>query len=293
MPGEIENWITSHEDLLDKCINLAAVFIGGIITYIVTVRASRNEARREMMLNNRDNILIPLCTAVEDILSYMLHTWNILSFKSNDLLLQKSNTLLEFLNANKRIFLDKYTRSMLTNYNELINSFEKKLENNAENAISFLQRKTSDILDNFGGIERTIDIAVHTSNSSLEKIKECILLEKDIDALYLITSVTFIFDNDSDNFRYLSVDFDEEFYEYIWHPVQSGHIDLNDLNVNSEQELAFHVENYLDENFSDVRKTFNILIKQFSINDDYRNIIEELQSLHTNILNHIDVITDN
>lgn len=288
----IELWLTTYEQIIDKVLTIVAMLVGGLLTYWATEKSNRKEAERKLLLEKRDVILLPFCTALEDLIEYLLSPQQPLTLGSDSTLSEKSNKLLEYLKADKRIFLHKDIRQMLTNYRKSIDSVRTTLNMDAKTALLELQKNLEQTLVNYEGIEQAIDINVGFYKDSVSEVRRWIVNRHTPSPLYLINNIIFVFGYEDDSQQYASFSMDEDFYKEIWYPIQSGYISLNDLNLPPEKEMSVDLLRFLHENSDEAVEQFNDVITKSTVYDEYIDMIENLQLMQSHVLLQVDDITD-
>lgn len=278
-------------NLLDKVLNLLAVIIGGILTYWVTNKSNKNEHRRKAMLERRDEILVPLCSNIEKLLNYIEKHEKLVSCNHDKEFLDKSKECNIFLEARKRVYLDKRSIQLLTEYDQELKRFQDNLKAEAIRILDLVKNDLEKVLIDFSG-KHLMNYSVSFDKDYEITLENAIINKESIEGQFLLSGITLIYNDDEENFDYTNFFLGSDFYSNIWSAIQTSYIGVEDLGLSPDQEQSLYLFKYINDNFSIINTKINRYIQECELYIEYMNIINKLNLIRDHLINEIDKTYD-
>lgn len=279
----MKEFITSNSD---KLLTLASVMLGGFVTYFSTSATERLKNKRQLQRENLNQVLIPYCMCLEETKR------NINKFYDKDSvqnLLIALNEPLQYLDANKRVYLDSFIRKRLENYGLNVQEFNNLLEKESEKCVSKYRMYIGDVLERIPDIGGAMGVAFSMSKDTQMRVKRSILTTTQISLLHNITSVEFIDNDEMENYHSRNININQEVIDALG-AIECGVWSIEDED-DEEIAMGCKVLKYLEDNAKDEKEKLNNILKETRSADLLRKIIEDLQYMHIELIDEIDKIT--
>jgi len=291
MLNELQTWIIAHEKIVDKLLTILAVVIGGLLTYLTTIHNNKITAKRNSLATARDKVLVPLCVAIEDLI-FSLSTYSAIpNFLEDSDIQVKTSKVLEFLSADKRVFLDKNIRSQLENYKMLLTALEKILQDDSSRASIFIMKSLEEALRSYDKIDYAMFIYVYIDR---ESVKKKMLAQSDVDPILLITGIKFEFNDDPENYKSKNYELKNKNSSEVLSALNLGYVNENenDLGLTQDEITFIQLIEFLYESSKEAVLEFNNILSSSQVHECYSQIAEALNNLLSAVLKKIDYITD-
>lgn len=285
------------KEFIKEITPLLSALFGGFITYFVTVMSKNNELSLKEKIDARDKVWIPLCDTLEklfeDIQNNTYDVGDLVSFSYGDSYKNEVTELFKYLKAKNRIFLYERTRNLLHQCKILITEYENEIEKAINSLEIEFRQSYSKMMEKHPLFinNNCMYCLMSTSKEFKTMLRKSILNSKDINCFGIVTSLTFIINDDFENYKKINITLDKDFYHNIWSALNSGYVSESDLDITDDISLSISVAEFEEENIENVNRIINAKIKDYNFTDMYRNIIEALTELQTEIYRSIDGIT--
>lgn len=267
----------------DKILNIVAVIIGGMISFIATTTIEEKKYKRQQQKENLDNILIPFCTSIEDTIKlFEKNEEKQYYLKSN---LDNLKLPLEYLIASKRVFLAKHLKELLSEYENSLKIFEENLEKEYEDFLIKYRRYNEGRLM---GYDYCFNIYISFNKKSELIIKTLIVYKKYFSIKNNIEKIEFVHNDDPEKYKSKIFNLSEknrDFYGYV----DYGHLDIDDAD-DEEQRDAYYLLEYL-YGIEDEKDKIMEIVENYSSDKLLYKIKELLISMRNISLKEIDRIT--
>lgn len=268
----------------DKILNVGAVIIGGLISFLATTKIEEKKYKRQQQRENLDNILIPFCTSVENTIKNFEKVEEKQIYLKNNL--DEWKFLLEYLIASKRVFLTKELKKLLSEYEELLKRFERNLEKEYED---FLKKYEIYIKNKLMEYHSCLSVYISLNKKSEFMIKTLILYKQfNLTLIDYIDKVEFIYNDDPEKykgFKCLLNDDNRDFYG----AVSCNVLAIEDANDDEQKEACYLLE-YM-YGIKDKKDNMMEIIENYSSYDLLYKIKEMLVNIKKVLLKEIDRIT--
>lgn len=285
------------EEFIKAITPLLSVMIGGFITYFVTALSKNNELSLKAKIDARDRVWIPLCITLENVFDNIQNETkdigDFVAFSNDGAFKNEVTELFKYLKAENRLLLCKRTRSILEDCQLLINNYENEIEKHVKNTEFRFRQLYSEMMEKHPIYIKNhcMDLRIATSKELKNKIRKCIISSYEIKCFGMVTSLTFVINDDEENYRTIDVSLSEKFYHDIWSPLQSGYVGEDELDITHDDDLSIEVADFEDEHIYNIDRKINALAKACSLCDMYNCIFENLTELRKEVYKNIDSIT--
>ena len=285
--------------LVDKILPLLSTLLGAYITYFVTVSSKKNELKTNARTKARDEYWIPCSIAITKLQKKITELTKdvnyYVSFQGENSCEQETSELLEYLQADKRVFFYERTRNILCLLGKAIQDYENAVDKDVQSLINDFRKHYHTMLRDFSVYitNNCTDCAITIKNTLPQELKNAILTHKNIVWHGQIVNVDFV-KGDYDISNTFSTDMSyssEDFYFDVWYQIKEGYKQRNEFALTSEQELGLDVLDFESENIGKFANALNQSIKAKNYQTEYTKIFETLSLLQSEILNNIDNAT--
>ena len=266
--------------------SLLSVITGGMMTYFSTYFAEKRKNKQQLQKDNLEKIFIPYCTSIETAIEE-IDKIGVVSCddKNFEIFMNYIKAPLEFLNAEKRIFLNKSMRKDLQNYKQNIDNFFKKLDLEYS---YFMHKYTDYIISKLNPFPYVYHEYIDISLKNTNEIKMFILQKKYHSLLNNIYSVDFI---SHDHEYYYSSTLNET-VRNIWEDSMCR----NDLDPEEDSEIyiACMLLDFIYENIKTTKELelLHTIIDTTACNKNLLDLKNKLETIHTVVINEIDKIVN-
>lgn len=293
----MDNIIITMVDSIAPLFPLLSVVLGGLITYLVTTTAKKTENKQNAQLVARDTIWIPFCSVVEDMCKFIgadtKRSNQKIDLSSPECTVYR-NAIFLYLDANKRIYLQKKTKPLLEDCYKQLQLYDQVLKSTLTKAEEYYRQHCMEMIEQlpFYKEGNFMDYNFSISDNYQLVNKLYILKEFILSSFEYITGITFIQDDNPDNYENITVNFDNAFYHDCWYPLECGDFSEADLDLDDNKRLAILIAEQISERIykidEDVRGSIDIGV----IDKQYKKVIHSLDTLHKQILEDIDNVSN-
>lgn len=277
----MNNIITFLQNNLDKLWTIVATLIGAFISYKATTAAEKRKEKRTAQKEKLKDVLIPLCSAIEDAMDAM-NRYKTIKFNDFDIKIQ---TPLDYLKAEKRVFLSKKQRTALKEYDDLVRSFYDTWGEEQKSVLIKYKHWIGDKMRDCPGTPSAMD--VHIGMTYTEKDMKTGVLEKKPESYKnTVTGVTYIINDEPGNFRDFSVSFTEEI-KTLFGEIDYGISTIDDI-CDPEKQIACEVYDFLMR--IDDKPAVEKIMAETKTNDNLFNLAAKAKNLRDSLLKDIDKI---
>ncbi|WP_024621587.1 hypothetical protein [Metaclostridioides mangenotii] len=201
-------------ELLDKKFEpvwtIIAVIIGGVISYVSTSRAEKVKNKIQLQREKLEQILIPYCTCLEDVMAEINKVYTMEKNLDKDILQQWFINLkkpFEYLKASKRVYLSLESKKLLEEYKDLINCFEEELQKEYSLFLREYEEFLKERLVEFVNIPKPDKTNIYMDKTAENKVKLAIINKTKITLLGNIDLVIAVYGEDSEcyNSTYINI----------------------------------------------------------------------------------------
>lgn len=281
--NEISKFLASNSQQL---LTLLSVIVGGAVTYVSTSAVEKRKNKAQLQREKLNQILIPYCTCLEETIEIFddSHMADEISYLQ---CIKKLESPIEYLNAAKRIYLSKESKKFLTKYNEMLNNFKSKIEEEYNDCIERYEQYWKGILGKCPNVLKSVNVDIFINKEAENKIKLAIINNTKISLINDITGVVFF--HDKDNHNITNVHFNDKVKETLEN-IDMGMISWNNID-NEPYELDCIILDYIYTQTLDEREVIkNILNDTLSgaylLNDIY-NVLNNMRKV---VIKEIDKI---
>lgn len=268
-------------DNLDKLWTIIATLIGAFISYKATTAAEKRKEKRTAQREKLKDVLIPLCSAVEEAMDGM-EQYKTIKLKDFDIKIQ---TLSDYLKAEKRVFLSKKQRSALKEYDDLVHSFYATWDEEQKTILIKYKHWLGDQMRECPGTPSAMD--VHIGMKYSENDMRIPVLEKKPESYKnAVTGVTYIINDEPENFQDFSVSFTEEI-KTLCGEMDYGISTVDDID-DPEKQIACEVYDFLMR--IDDKPAVEKIMAETKTNDNLFNLAAKAKNLRDSLLKDIDKI---
>lgn len=283
----IVEFVDGNKVLTEKLFNLImpllGTLLGGWLTYYFNIRSKKEEKNQELLMDRGKNILVPLCTNVEELLKDLEKSKETLNLIENKNIIERIEKCTGYLKANKRVFLDKKSKELLVEAEDFIIDFETELTRNKQLLFDIAKEDIEEVL-NICSPLCFMNLSIDFKDNTDQILEQKLLGKNKIDMIVIYESITLILDDDEDNWRHLSFKFDENFLRNVYDPIKRG----IDLNLDPEQERSLDLYMCLEKNISILNNKANKVIEENQIKSSYDSIKFSLEILQDHLNSKID-----
>lgn len=281
---------------IDKILPLLSTLLGAYITYYVTVLSKRNELKIQAQAEARDKYWIPCSLAISNLqnkISEMCKTNDCyVSFYGKDSCELEITDVLNYLQADKRMFFRERTRNLLETLSKNISDYETAIDCDVHSLISDFRKHYYTMLKEFSvyKINNCTDCSITVKRELSEEIKEALLTHKGIVWHGQIINVDFIRGdyNLSNSFSTNMSYPNEDFYFDVWYQINEGYKQRHDFCLDGDQELGLDVLDYEHKHFSKYANELNQILESKNYQPLYTQIFETLDLLQAELFSNID-----
>lgn len=278
-------------DVVDKVLNIVYVIVGSLLIYWITNKNNKNEYRMKMMIETGNEVLIPFCSNIEALIGYIESSEKKLNFNMDKKFLEKSYESTKFLEAKKRVYLDKQSRKLLLDYENDLKQFQKDLKEDVNKVFDIIKQELENILLDFSD-KYPMSYGFSFEEGSKEEIENAIINCKQIEGQFFLEEIDIIYNDDPDNYGHENFYLGNDFYIKIWGPIQTDYIGVGDLELSFEQKESLRLFEYINDNSQSINSKINNFIQSSSIKLDYMEILKSLNLIKNHLVNEIDKIFD-
>ena len=196
--------ITFLQDNLDKLWTLVATVIGAFISYKATTASEKRKEKRAAQREKLKDVLIPLCSSVEDALD-AIDQYKTIKFKDFDIKLQTPS---DYLKAEKRVYLSEKQRTGLKDYDSAVRSFYKTWQDEQKAVFikynHWLAEQMRNCPDAPGAMDVSVSLRIKEGDLSIPILEKKVELYKNY-----VTGITYIINDEPEAFRDFSVTFND------------------------------------------------------------------------------------
>lgn len=263
---------------------IVSVMVGGFITYISTHALERYKQRIEAQQQKMEQVLIPYCTCIEEALVELRSFNDKLSSKYIvDEWIDKIQSPVQYLKAEKRVYLSEISRKLLSGYETNIRNFIQVLADDYEMCIMQCEEYMCEILSKFPNVEEFIDIKFYMLASLKEQVKQAILRKTTFSFIEGLEGVKFIVD-DIEDVKSTTVWIENQDWA-ICEMIECGEIELVDM----KNEISVLLVKYMRENIEEGTIVLNIVNNTESA-DLVAKLARELEYILEVMIKEIDKI---
>lgn len=264
----------------DKIWTLLATFLGAFISFKATTASEKRKEKRETQLTTLHEILIPLCQSIEKVINIEGHYKNI-GYEQLDRLVKAPS---EFLKVEKRIFLSSHQKKLLELYMNTVGDFYKIWEEDQLTVIKQYHHWISENVINCPGapVAKTVDIGMDKIECQMDVLGKKANSYKD-----KIKSVTFILDDEPEDYQIVFITFDDIIRNTCLE-IESGVKNIENID-NYEDQLACNV--YIKLMSLDDKKAMRIILDSTKTDIKFFELLERAKALQKCLINDIDKVT--
>ncbi len=268
----------------DKILNIVAVIIGGIISFVATTRIEEKKYKRQQQKENLNNILIPFCTSVEDTVEKFEKNEERQIYLKNSL--EEWKLPLEYLIASKRVFLTKQLKKLLAEYEDLLKKFEDNLEKEYKDFLTKYKEYIVNKVIDYNSSSMNVFIGL---DGKTEFMIKTLVLYKNYKFSFKdnIDEIEFVYNDDPENYRNFIFNLSNSNREF-YGAVSCGVSDINDAEDDIEKE-TYYLLDYL-YGIKDEKEVVMEIIKNYSSDKLLNEIKEVLAKIMKISLKEIDNI---
>lgn len=277
---------------IDQIVTLLAVVVGGIITYITTSASEKRKEKRELKRNKLDEVLIPYCTCIEQLIPEIKKIYDFpVSIGADDFVfwLDRLNGPLEYLNAGKRVYLSKKLREELEQYKVRLDEFNRTLDDDYHTFQWEYNRYMVKIAGSFQSAPLSMEIDITYKKITEPRIKRMILSQRDISLKDDITEVSYVINDEPDYRKTSDLSIADELRTTLG-AIQYG-LDSEDDITDPMEKLSLDFIEHVDENTKDENKVINGILNKMQSNDALAGLSEYLDVMRRDLISEIDSIT--
>lgn len=267
---------------VDKLWTMFATIIGALISYLATTASEKRKEKRNLQKEKMKEVFIPLCVSIEDALEAMnqYKTINSTDFDS------KIKAPIDFLKAEKRVYLSKNEKKFLEQYKSKVDTFYRTWQEEQE---FVFQEYCQWITEQMHGCSQgTNAIWVRVDMWTKAKDYSAYVLERNSESIKDdVAGIEFIYNDDPENYRKLLVKFDNTVINFCG-AMKCGVSTVDDID-DQETVIACEVYDYFQE--LDDKKVMSELIAETKTNDNLYGLASKAGTLRTCLLTDIDKIT--
>lgn len=273
--------ITFLQNNLDKLWTLVATMIGAFISYKATTASEKRKEKRAAQREKLKDVLIPLCSSVEAAMD-AIDQYKTITFKGFDIKLQAPS---DYLKAEKRVYLSEKQRTGLKDYDSAVHSFYKVWQEEQKAVFikykHWLAEQMRDCPDAPSAMDVSLSLRISEGDLSIP------ILEKKAESYKnYVTGITYIINDEPENFRDFSVSFNED-VKTMYGQIEYGISTIDDV-VELETQIACKVYDYLMG--VDDKPELEQLMAETKTNDNLFSLAAKAKSLRDSLLKDIDKI---
>ena len=274
-------------DNSEQIMTLISVVLGGLVTYFSTSAIEKRNNKMEAQKERMGQILVPYCTCIEETIRHISDV-----YIDNDLevLLTFLKKPLEYLNAEKRIYLDRLSKEKLKVYKTNVEDFEKLLEVESDECLTQYRIYIGDLLQKSPTYGGCMNITFALKKDVKQKIKKALITLNDISLIDEIMLINLIYNDEPENFQSRSISIDEEVKDSL------GMIECNVLSIdeieNDDVVVGCELLEYLEDNSLKEKEKLKESIDKTRSAILLRGINEDLQYMRTILIDEIDAIAN-
>ena len=261
-----------------------SMIIGACISFFTTYMLEKRKNKMQIQKEKLDQILIPYCNSLEQILKYGKEVKDLRSW------LDTLDKPLEYLNADKRVYLSKKSRKTLEEYEKLLKNFTDDLNKNYNLVIKEYSNYLEYLIMKADTRPLAEEIHYSMKDGTTDKIKLSILNKTKTSIIYNITSVDFILMHDSDYFNIIGISLDDEI-KMEWEDMQE-HNSLYKSDGNFERDTAFSILDVIEKNYKNADIELNRILSNISMKTSKEDIYKNIEHMRKKIISEIDKITN-
>ena len=273
--------ITFIQNNLDKLWTIVATLIGASISYKATTDAEKRKEKRTAQKEKLKDVLIPLCSAIEDAMDAM-NRYKTIKFKDFDIKIQSPSN---FLKAEKRVFLSKKQRTAIKEYDDLVRSFYDKWDEEQKSVLIKYKHWLADKMRECPGTPSALDVHIGTTYAEND-MKISVLEKKPESYKNAVTGVTYIINDEPENFRDFPIAFTEEI-KTLCGEMGCGISTIDDID-DPEKKIACEVYDFLMR--IDDKPAVEKIMSETKTNDNLLNLAVKAKNLRDSLLKDIDKI---
>ena len=273
--------ITFLHDNLDKLWTLVATMIGAFISYKATTASEKRKEKRAAQREKLKDVLIPLCSSVEDAMD-AIDQYKTIKIKDFEIKLQAPS---DYLKAEKRVYLSEKQRTGLKDYDSAVRSFYK-IWQEEQNAVfikykHWLGRQMSACPDAPGAMDVSVSLRINESDLSIPILKKKAESYKDY-----VTSISYVINDEPENYRDFSVIFNED-VKTLCGEMLYGISTIDDVEDPAIQ-IACKIYDYLMG--VDDKPEVERIMAETKTNDNLFRLAAKAKNLRDSLLKNIDKI---
>ena len=275
----------------NELMTLLSVVVGGIITYTSTHLTERRKYKRSVEKEKLEEILIPCCTILEEVIGEIKDIESINKYSENnkiDKMYFKLEKPLVYLKAVNRIYLSKESKRLLEKYKDEVVCFKECLKKEQEIIINSYKAFIGSKLISFQCMNN-IDISL--KEEFKEPFKLALLNKLQFSLLNYIDSALF-YDGDIENNyenNYMFINITQESNEK-YEMIEQGYLD--ESNLSQDEYLNYNFLWFFHNNITTKEET--LFLQQLIENSESKGKLNILNATLINlekcILSEIDSI---
>lgn len=277
----MNNIITFLQNNIDKLWTIVATLIGAFISYKATTAAEKRKEKRAAQKEKLKDVLIPLCSAIEDAMDAM-NRYKTIKLKDFDIKIQTPS---DYLKAEKRVFLSKKQRTTLKEYDDLVHSFYATWDEEQKTVLIKYKCWLGDQMRDCPGTPRAMDVHIGMTYSEND-MKIPVLEKKPESYKNAVTGVAYIINDEPENFRDFSVAFTEEI-KTLCGEMDYGISTVDDID-DPEKQIACEVYDYLMG--LDDKPEVERIMAETKTNNNLFSLAAKAKNLRDSLLKDIDKI---
>lgn len=147
--------------------------------------------------------------------------------------MDKSKECIIFLEARKRVYLDKRSIQLLTEYDQELKRFQDNLKAEAIRILDLVKNDLEKVLIDFSG-KHLMNYSVSFDKDYEITLENAIINKESIEGQFLLSGITLIYNDDEENFDYTNFFLGSDFYSNIWSAIQTSYIGVEDLGLSPD-----------------------------------------------------------
>lgn len=273
--------ITFLQENLDKLWTLVATLIGAFISYKATTASEKRKEKRAAQREKLKDVLIPLCSSVEDALD-AIDQYKTIKFKDFDIKLQAPS---DYLKAEKRVFLSEKQRTGLKDYDSAVRSFYKTWQEEQKAVFikykHWLAGQMRNCPDAPGAMDVSVSLSIDEGDLSIP------ILEKKAESYKnYVTDITYIINDEPEDFLDFSVTFNDD-VKNLCGQMQYGISTIDDVD-DPEIQISCKVYDYLMG--LDDKPEVERIMAETKTNNNLFSLAAKAKNLRDSLLKDIDKI---
>ena len=273
--------ISFLQNNFDKVWTLVATLIGAYISYQATIASEQHKEKRMAQREKLKDVLIPLCCSLEDVIE-IINQYNSIDCECFDIKLKAPS---EYLKAEKRVYLSEKQRSELKDFDMAVQSFYKIWQDEQKSVLIQYKQLLAQHMKNCPDAPDAMDIDICLKMYDGD-LRASVLEKKVATITKYVTRITYIINDDPENFRDFSVDFNEEIKNL------SGQIDRGIINIDDVGDLEKQIscKIYAFAMSIDNKLEAGRIMYETKTYDNLLNLATRTKTLRDNLLKDIDKI---